>query len=352
MAEKTEQATPKKLRDARKKGQTAKSQDGPAAATFIVSVSVTIMLVSWIYTQLAGFIFTVFGSISNDNLSSMVLVFFRQGIIIIFKTAFPVMLLTACTGAAVSFLLTGPTLALEAFKPDIKKFDPIQNIKGKFKMKTLIELLKQIIKISGAVWLIYGVIKTSLPMIVATVGLPMIATLSIYANFLMQVIIRVGIFFIVVAVADIIYQRKVFSKEMMMEKHETKQEYKNSEGDPQIKGKRKQIAQEIAYSDGPQAGARKAKAVVTNPVHLAIAIAYEPELYPLPYICAMGEDALARLITEEAEKYNVPILRNIALAHQLYENGEVWDFIPEYTYEAVAEILRWLASLEKTDDNN
>ncbi len=348
MAEKSEKATPKKLRDARKKGQVAKSQDGPAAATFIASISLALALVSWIFSQISAFVYVIFGSIAEENLPALAVSFFHEAVYLIFKSAIPILLLTACTGAIVSFLLVGPTFAPEAFKPDIKKFDPIKNLKGKFKIKTLVELVKQLLKISGAIYLIFTVVKDSLPAIVSTVGLPIQVTLSIYSSFLLKVILRVGIFFAVVGAADVIYQRRVFAKEMMMEKFEVKQEYKNTEGDPQIKGKRKQLAQEIVYSDAPAAGARQAKAVVTNPTHLAIAIAYDPEAYPLPYICAMGQDTLAYLIVQEAEKHDIPVLRNVSLAHQLYEAGDVWDFIPENTYEPVAEVLRWLASLEQS----
>ena len=121
--------------------------------------------------------------------------------------------------------------------------------------------------------------------------------------------------------------------------------HKNSEGDPQIKGKRKEIAREIAYSAGPAAGVKKSKAVITNPVHLAIAIGYESHS-PAPYILAMGKNYSAQVIIREAEQYNIPILRNIGLAHQLFEEGILFDFVPESSYEPIAEIIRWVASLE------
>ena len=102
-----------------------------------------------------------------------------------------------------------------------------------------------------------------------------------------------GLFFLIIAVADFVYQKKTFASEMKMEKFEIKQEYKNSEGDPHIKGKRKQIAQEIAYSDGPSGGIKQAAAVITNPTHLAIAIGYDEEVDRAPYVVAMGQDQLA-----------------------------------------------------------
>jgi type III secretion protein U len=150
-----------------------------------------------------------------------------------------------------------------------------------------------------------------------------------------------------VAVADFVYQKKTFANEMKMEKFEVKQEFKNSEGDPHIKGKRKQIAQEIAYQEGPTGGVKRAQAVVTNPTHLAIAIGYERKVDAAPYILAMGKDILAARIVKVAEQHNIPILRNIPLAHKLWEEGEIYEYVPEETYEALAEIMRWIAALEE-----
>ena len=131
-----------------------------------------------------------------------------------------------------------------------------------------------------------------------------------------------------------------------MEKFEIKQEYKNTEGDPHIKSKRKQIAQEIAYSGRAGRRSQRAKAVVTNPTHLAIAIGYERDVDAAPYILAMGKDGLAERMIKLAEQYDVPVLRNIPLAHKLWDEGELYEYVPEETYEALAEILRWVASLK------
>lgn len=235
--------------------------------------------------------------------------------------------------------------ALEVFKFDIKKFDPVSNLKGKFKLKTLVELLKSLIKISVASYLIYSVMYESLPVLITAVSLPMKADLLIFHAFLMEVVLKVGLFFIAVALIDFMYQKYSFSNEMKMEKFEVKQEYKNSEGDPHIKSKRKQIAQELAYSEGPAGGVKKASAVVTNPIHLAVAIGYNKELDAAPYILAMGEGILAERIINIAEQHNIPVVRNIKLAHTLWDNGDLYEYVPEDTYEAIATILRWLSSL-------
>jgi len=345
MGEKTEKPTAKKLRDARRKGQIAKSQDFPAAFTFIVSMAVTLGMVPFLYSHLGSFLVTCFKLVTEPNLEQSLGALMMQCIMLIFVCSIPVLMVTAFMGALAVFFTTGPVWAPEVFKFDIKKFNPVDNLKGKFKMKTFVELIKSLLKIFIAACLVYQVMANSIGTLTQTVSLPIVEAFALYAVFLKEVIIKVGIFFIVIAVADLAYQRHTFEKEMKMEKFEVKQEYKDSEGDPHIKSKRKQIAQEIAYQEGPAGGAARAKAVVTNPTHLAIALDYEKQLDPCPFVIAMGQGILAEQIIMIAEKNKVPIIRNIPLAHRLWEDGKLYEYIPEQTYEPVAEILRWIAAL-------
>ena len=349
MSEKTEKATPKKLKDAKKKGQVAKSQDLPAAFTFVASVAVVLYLSQSLYHQMADFMVGTFKAVNNPEVSTAVVNLFYKANEVIFLASIPTMMVVTALGVIITFLTVGPVFATEVFKFDIKKFNPVDNLKAKFKLKTLVELLKSILKISIATYLIYTVMYKSIPVLIQTVSMPISGALIVFNAFLVEVIIKVGLFFLVIAIADFIYQKKAFAKEMMMEKFEVKQEYKNSEGDPQIKGKRRQIAQEIAYQDGPAGGAKRAQAIVTNPTHIAIAIGYEKELDSAPYILAMGKDNLAEQIIKVAERYDIPILRNIPLAHTLFDEGELYQYVPEQTYEALAEIMRWIASLKEGD---
>lgn len=346
MGEKTEQATPKKLRDARNKGQVAKSQDLPSAFTFVASIWITVGMGSFLYGHIGGFLVSAFKAVNNPDLLQLLSAKWGDAMYIILVTSLPVMVAISILGVVVNFLMVGPVFTTEVFKFDIKKFNPVDNLKQKFKMKTLVELIKSCLKIGVASYLIYGVMYNSLPVLIHAVNLNMYDSLMIFNNFLMEVIFKVGLFFLAVAILDFAYQKYNFGKEMMMEKFEIKQEYKNSEGDPQIKGKRRQIAQEMAYSEGPTGGVKRAAAVVTNPTHLAIALGYEKEMDAAPYIVAMGSDILAERIIKIAEENNIPIIRNIKLAHKLWDEGDVHEFVPEDTYEAVAEILRWIASLQ------
>lgn len=346
MGEKTEKATPKKLRDARKKGQIAKSQDLPSAFTFIVSMWVILGTSVALYHYLGDFIIAAFKKIPDGDTSAAIVGFFYEGIRVIFLASMPVMVVVTIIGVIINFLMVGPVFATEVFKFDIKKFNPVENLKAKFKLKTLVELIKSCLKISVAGWLIYGVMYNSIPVLIKTVSMPMASSLLVFDAFLMEVLVKVGLFFIVVAVMDFAYQKYNFGKEMMMEKFEIKQEYKNSEGDPHIKGKRKQIAQEIAYEQGPAGGVKNAAAMVTNPTHLAVALGYKKGVDAAPYILGMGKDIVAEQMIKVAKEYNIPIVRNIKLAHNLWDNAEIYEYIPEETYEQVAKILRFIAALE------
>jgi type III secretion protein U len=347
MAEKSEKATPKKLRDARKKGQVAKSQDFPSAFTFIVSISTILFSAKSIYETLVSYTIFTFRSINSElDLQKGVAPFLTSALDTILSISLPILGLVVSTGVLINFLLIGPVFSVEVFKPDLKKLNPVTNLKNIFKAKTFFELLKSLFKITGAFILIYTVIRDSLPEIVSTINMPIMGAVIVFANFLIKVVLRVGIFFIIVALFDLIFQKYNFAKEMRMEKYEVKQEYKDTEGDPHIKGRRRQIAREIAYSEGPNA-TRRARTVITNPTHIAVAIEYDAVEKNVPVIATMGADLVAEEIIKIAVECEIPIMRNIELAHELWSKGEIGTFIPEHTYQAVADILKWVNSLQK-----
>jgi type III secretion protein U len=350
MAEKTEKATPKKLRDARKKGQVAKSQDFPSAITFIAAIAITLYLGSYLYDQIVGYMVEIFRAAPKTNLEVTAEYYVKTRMInVILMASLPIAALVAIVGVVVSFLVVGPTFAVEVFKPNFKKFNPVENLKQKFKMKTLIELFKSIFKIFGAAVLLYFAIYHDIETLVATVAIPPEVSLQVFKSIIYKVAIWIGVYFIIIAVLDLIYQRFNFAKEMKMEKFEVKQEYKDTEGNPEIKSKRRQLAQEIAYDEGTTQ-IRRAKAVITNPTDIAVVIGYEPEKYKAPWIIAMGTEKRAQAIIAEALKYNIPIMRNVPLAHQLLDEGEVNRLIPESTYDAIGEILLYVTTLRATEE--
>lgn len=352
MAEKTEKATPKKLRDARKKGQVAKSQDFPSAFTFITSIAATLFCTKYLFQQLAGFMVTTFNTIGGTtDFSSRIGGILGQSLQVILESSIPIAIVTAMVGVLVTFLVVGPVFSSEVLKIDLKRLNPVTNIKNMFKLKTWIELLKSILKISIAMVLIYSVIYNSIPEIVSTAGIPILGAAQVFSDFLIKVIIRVGIFFIIIAMFDLAFQKYNFGKEMKMEKFEVKQEFRDTEGDPHVKSRRKQTAQEIAYQEGPMS-ARRARAIITNPIHLAVAIEYHEEKEPAPKIITMGQGPIADQIIRFGQEAGVPIMRNVNLAQTLFQKGKIGDYIPEETYEAMAEILQWLKRLKDEESGD
>lgn len=346
MAEKTEKATPKKLRDARKKGQVAKSQDFPSAFTFITSIAATLFSTKFLFEQLAGFMISTFNSIKGtSDFSSKISGLLGQSLLVILQSSLPIAVITACVGVLVTFLVVGPVFSSEVLKIDLKRLNPVTNLKNMFKLKTWIELIKSVLKISIAMIIIYFVIYRSIPEIVSTAGMPILGAAEVFSDFLYKVIIRVGIFFIIIAIFDLAFQRYNFGKEMKMEKFEVKQEFKDTEGDPHMKSRRRQTAQEIAYQEGPMS-ARRARAIITNPIHIAVAIDYQEEKEPAPRIVTMGQGIIADQIIRFGQEAGIPIMRNVSLAQTLLQKGKIGDYIPEETYEAVAEILQWLKRLK------
>lgn len=347
MGEKTEKATPKKLQDARKKGQIAKSQDVPAAATFAVSIAMSMAMAPTIYDNLTEYARLLMQKIPTINMTSDGASLMMQAIWVIMVSSLPIVAAVAMVGALANFFMVGPMFSTEVFKFNLKKFDPIQNLKQKFKMKTLMELLKSLLKITIAAFLCYRICMNGMDLVISAMGQPIIVCLHIVHYFLHAVLVQITLLFLIIAAFDWFYQKQTFDKEMMMEKFEIKQEFKNSEGDPEIKGKRKEVAREIAYGGGNSP--KGAKALVTNPTHLAIAIGYEAE-YPAPYIIAKASGGDAGWLIREAEKLDIPVLRNVYLARQLYEACEPYTYVPVDTYEAIAEILRWVATLKPLEN--
>jgi type III secretion protein U len=269
----------------------------------------------------------------------------------IIKTSAPILIMVAAVGVLTNFLIVGPVFSMEALKFDLKKLNPIEGIKQKFKLKVLVELIKSCLKITAAAIIIYLIIKKALPKIISTVAFPPIIATHIVGDFLIDVTIQVGVFFLLIAMFDLFFQKAQFAKDMKMEKFEVKQEYKDTEGDPQIKGKRREMFREIAYQEGPT-GTKRARAVITNPTHYAIAIKYNPQEEKVPVIVTMGAGEMASQIIKIAIDYKIPIMRNPDLARTLYTKGRISHYVPEETYGALIEVLKWLRALERNPDMN
>lgn len=336
--EKTEEATPRRLRDARKKGQVARSRDMTTVVILIAAFGLIAALKTSIANYFRGAMEEAFKIASKANITNEELFLYAQSQFYIYlKAALPFVVAIAVVALAVGFLQTGPIFSGEPVKPKMERLNIITNVKNMFKMTTFIEFLKNVAKVALIFILAYMVLKDNMRDVVLTVTGTLTQGSAVASHVITVFLIKVFICFIVIALVDLMVQRWQYKKQLRMTKEEVKREYKEDEGDPLIKSMRKRIHQEIAMSDTKKSvGA--SDAVITNPTELAIAIKYDDKEMVAPQIMAKGQRLFAEQIREFAKEANVPIIQNVPLAWALIEL-DVGTEIPENLYAAVAEVL-------------
>lgn len=343
--DKTEQPTPKKLRDARKKGQVANSKEVVSAAG-IVSVFAYFWVMMPYYMQRGQELLLIptgfYEMPFRDALSAAMQLIFNLAV----ELTLPVVGIGLLAGILGNFFQVGVLFSFESLKPDLKKINPAEGVKKIFNMKSVIEMLKSIFKIAFLSVLLYMVIRDGIRPLLLTPYCGMDCFLSMTGELLSQVMIYTVAAFIIIAAADFAWQRKQHTKSLMMTKDEIKREYKESEGDPTVKGQRKQFHQEMIMGGGPEPKVKKSTAVVTNPTHLAVGLRYQRGETPLPMVMIKGRGVNAEKIKKIAEAEGIPIFENVPLARALMESAEVNQYIPPDLIEPVAEVLRAVQALK------
>jgi len=378
--EKTEEATPKRLREARKKGQVPKSRD---VSTILVLIALFALMaggMSYAINQLTDLMNLSFqqtrtvGAIDGGELMNLG----KACFLTFWKIIGPLALAGAIVAALAGYLQVGSIFALDPLKPQFKKLNALEGIKNMFKTQTFIELGKNIVKIIIVFYLAYSTVRDQIKIILATAmtpsfqetgtnisqgsggsgtqlsavglykALPIYSVASIAADIIFRFIIKVLLAFLFISLIDFMIQRKQFMKQMRMTKDEVKREYKQDEGDPHIKGHRKQLHREFAFGDAKQA-VKQSDVVVTNPTHVAVAIKYDRDSMVAPEIMIKGQRKFAEMIKSIAEENEIPIMRNIPLAWALFELEEGAE-IPEELYSAVAEVLAYVFRMHQMKD--
>jgi flagellar biosynthesis protein FlhB len=250
----------------------------------------------------------------------------------------------AMAGLMMDFLQVRALFTLEPLMPKLDKLNPIQGLKNMFSKKQIVELIKSMLKISITGYVVYGVVRDSLAMVVGTVHGDAAATILVLGELVYRVAVKVALLYFLFAIFDVWFQGHSFKKDMMMTKDEVKREYKESEGDPHHKAKRKELHQEILESAAME-NVKGADVVVTNPEHVAVAIKYDKDKDQAPRVVARGYDHRAQAIKQLAREGDVAILRNVPLAHALVR-VEIGEEIPEELYDAVAEVLNFVYGLK------
>ncbi|MFF2448086.1 flagellar biosynthesis protein FlhB [Neobacillus sp. NPDC058068] len=347
-AEKTEKATPRKKQDARKKGQVAKSTDLTNAIVLIASFSIlgiygqqmAIRLFQLVRSGLSDLLLM---NLTEESVPTLFVGLLKEGALI----AVPVIFIAWLASLASNLSQVGFLVAPESLKWDLNKLNPVTGAKRLFSARTLVEFIKSLLKVI-AVATVAGLMLWSEKG--EFLKLPQMEPLQI-VGFISSLMIRMGLtisaVYLVIAAADLVYQRFDFAKKLRMSKQEIKDEFKKTEGDPLIKHKIKEKQRQMSRARMMQE-IPNAQVVVTNPTHYAVAIAYEAGKMQVPIVVAKGADFLALKIKEAAKEHRIVIMENKPLARALYASVEIGGEIPDELFKAVAEILAYVYRIKGT----
>ncbi len=343
--EKTEQPTDKKLRDARKRGQIAKSND---VTTTFVTVFVLAAIAYVFETVVRNFRELFAGGIAvmNKDAGSAFATMTGDALTTLIVVLLPIAAACILGTLAGSYFQFGFVFAPESFKPDLNKLNPVEGVKKIFSLKNLMEFVKSLLKVAILTTLMYLIIKGSIDPLMQLPLTSIHAVPDIFRKIFLWFLLPFMGAYVAIAAADYFLQRFLFMREMKMTKDEVKREYKEQEGNPEIKGQRKSLHREMLNED-TVGKTKSATVLVTNPTHFAVGLYYEAGKTKLPIVTVKGVDALAYRMIEVAEDNQVPVVQNVRIAQHLYFNVKLNDFIPNEMLAPVAEILKWVQTLPK-----
>lgn len=343
--EKTEPASSKKLTEARKEGQTAKSKELINAVSLLMLFLMLKYYAGTLGTKLMDMYRDIYGQIpkitreyflgGNLNLLKAAV---GEAFLSIMNMCLPVFIIAVVVGFIMNAVQQRWMITTKPLQPKLSKFNPISGFKRIFSTRQIIELLKNIAFIIIVLLVVYNELKDSYTIIFYFYEMSMQEAIAVIGDMVISLGIKISALFLIVGFLDLFYQKWKFKEDMKMTKQEVKDEYKNSEGDPQIKGQIRRRMQE-ASRRRMMAELPKADVVITNPTHFAVALKYEANSGRAPYIIAKGADYLAFEIREKAKEYDIEIVENKPLARLLYHNVEIGEEIPRELYQAVAEVL-------------
>ncbi len=339
-ADQTEKPTPKRLKDARKDGQVHKSQD----------LSKTLSLLLWLlmltyagpiaYERIRLLFLKTFLAIPDIDNQTLILLIFESAKTLLL-IILPCLLAASLVGAFIEFLQVGPVLAFKRVVPNMNHLNPGEGIKRMFSQKNLIEVVKALLKTIALVTVVILLARHRIPeyLLLPFTDSPKNALLAHWDTITLIVGSVIFVFFFI-SILDMGYQKHTFIKDLMMSRRDIKQEHKDNEGDPLVKGQRRQLHQEWSQQN-MLAAVRKSNVVVVNPTHIAVALYYDKEETDLPMVVAKGEGYMAQRIRETAEEEGIPIMQNISLARGLNQEIALDTYITPDFFEPVAELLKW-----------
>ncbi len=345
-SQKTEDPTPKKLEEARKRGQIALSREVNNWVMIFAGTLLVISLSNSMFSDLKDMM-TVYIAQAHDLPQAsggleIVLVGAIKKIAMIMLLPLLILLVAAFFGP---FLQVGPLFAPEVIKPDIEKISIIKGFARLFSMRSLVEFAKSILKLSIVGTVAFIIIFPYFDKFEHMIDMPLIMVMGELKFLVVRMLIGILTILAIIAGADMVYQRYEYNKKMRMSRQEVRDEYKQSEGDPHIKGKLRQLRMERARRRMMQE-VPKADVVITNPTHYSIALKYNPEETPAPIVIAKGVDELALRIREVAKENDIILYEDKPLARALYDIVEIDEMIPTEYFKAVAEVISYVFKLK------
>lgn len=346
----TEEATPFRIEESRRKGMVAQSKELSSLFAFLAAAVATYAMSPKLGYQLTEFMKEVFRTdlSSRADLGSIhfARTYFMKALGILASIGIPVCAAGFIFGALGSFMQVGAIFSVDPITPDLEKINPIQGLQRLFSVKILIEGARLVLKIVAITAVSYYLVKYEImkapTLFEGETGFQFLT----YGRIAKAIFFALSAILAVFSVIDFAYQRFEYNKNLRMTKQEAKQEHKEREGDPQIRARIRSIQREMARRRMMQA-VKKADVIVTNPTHIAVALVYEKSSMNAPKVVAKGADFVAQKIKQIATDAGVPLVENVALARSLYKNVKVGQGIPRNLYQAVAEVLAYVYRLKK-----
>ena len=347
--DKSEEPTPHRLREAREKGQVAKSREITTAVLLLMTYFAFRYSGEFMWKELAGMAQALFNQIpeySKEFSLSLVASSFMiaaRGFVFAVGPIFGIAFIASLTAEV---LQTGFVVSMDPLTPKLERISPFEGFKRIFSLQGLVETFKSILKILIVFYITWVAVREDLPFVVILMdGQPWDA-LVLGGSIAYKVAMRVGLFYIAVAILDYLYRRWEYMRGLKMTKQEIKEEYKRLEGDPQVKQRMRDLQRQAAYQR-MMAAVPQADVVVTNPTHIAVALQYKQQAMKAPVLLAKGERKIAEEIRRIAEEHEVPIVENEPLARSIFRTTNLLQEIPRELYQAVAEVLAFVLKLKR-----
>lgn len=345
--DKTEEPTDHKLQEARKKGQVLKSQEIISTICLASVAGMMLMTGKFMYTNITTFTVSMWDLISAPHLvdrrllPDMIRIAFT-----VLVSLLPLLTMVWIFAVIANVGQVGLLFTVEPMKPSLSKINPIEGVKRIFSMKSVMELVKQILKVSVIGYLCFKAVKDEIPLFQMAPGWDLVTTALVIKKIIIRCVSWTLVGMVVLSILDYLFQKKQFMKQMRMSHQEMKDEYKETEGNPHVKAKMRQMMRQGSQGRMMEE-VPNASAVVTNPTHMAIAIRYKAGEDQVPVVVAKGERTKAQQIKVLAEDNDVPIIENVELARALFGACEVGQAIPTEMYKAVAEVLAYIIKLKR-----